>query len=78
MGATTWSYAYDAANRLTLVKLNGNEHIRYYYDANGRRIKLWDSQTGTLTFAYSGLNVIYESPSNTSTSMPKGLTSIRS
>jgi hypothetical protein len=37
---------------------------RFYYDADGSRVKLWDSQDGYLTHVYSGLNIIYEASSS--------------
>jgi RHS repeat-associated protein len=48
-------------------------HNKYYYDADGRRVRLWDSETGYVTHVYSGLSVIYESPADTKHIYANGL-----
>ena len=63
-GMTTWNYTYDPENRLTLVEKNGAVLSRFYYDADDRRVRLWDSQSGYLTHVYSGLDIVYENASD--------------
>jgi len=59
-GADTWAYFYDLEDRLTSVRKNGALMNRFWYDADGRRVNLWDSQDGYLTQVYSGLYIVYE------------------
>jgi len=59
-----WNYTYDFENRLTSIKKNGVVQNRFWYDAQSRRVRLWDSQNGYLTQIYSGLNVIFENSSS--------------
>jgi RHS repeat-associated protein len=60
-----WVYHYDTANQLVQVDRDGQLFGEYIYDGDGKRIRKteWsdDSQEyTTTTYAYSGLNVIYE------------------
>lgn len=63
-GSDAWNYTYDPKDRLTSVRKNGALQSRFFYDADGRRVRLWDSQDGYLTHVYSRLDVIYESSSS--------------
>jgi len=62
-GQSTWNYTYDFENRLTVVKLNGAVQNRFYYDAEGRRVTLWNSQSGYVNHVYSDLDIIFENSS---------------
>ena len=66
-GSDTWNYTYDPMNRLTSVLNNSTVQGRYWYDADGRRVRLWDVDTGYLTHVYSGLDVVYEANATAST-----------
>ncbi len=59
-GSDAWNYTYDPENRLISVKKNDALMNKFWYDAEGRRVRLWDSQDGYLTHVYSGLDIIYE------------------
>ena len=62
-GQTTWDYTYDFENTLVVVKLNGIVQNRFCYDAEGRRVRLWNSQAGYIDHVYSGLDIIFENTS---------------
>ncbi len=55
-----WTYRYDPANRLINVEKNGALLAVYTYDADGRRVRSWDTVDGTTDYVYSGLNIIDE------------------
>jgi RHS repeat-associated protein len=59
-GSDEWDYTYDYENRLIKVLKNDVLLNRYFYGADGRRVKVVDSQGGSLIHIYSGLNVVYE------------------
>jgi hypothetical protein len=46
------------------VKKNGALSAVYTYDADGRWLGLWDSESGFLAHVYSGLDVVCEVPSS--------------
>lgn len=62
-GTDTWNYAYDFLDQLTTIKKNGAVQSKYWYDAQGRRVRLWNTQDGYVNHAYSGLNIIFENSS---------------
>ena len=59
-GVDAWNYTYDPANRLQKVIKNDVISARYTYDADGRRVRSWDSVEGTVEYVYNGLNIIDE------------------
>jgi len=63
-GTDTWDYTYDFENRLTKILKNGDWTNKFLYDARGRRVWLNHSLDGSVTFAYSGLNIISERDSS--------------
>jgi len=60
----TWNDTYDFENQLMSIKKNGVVQNRFWYDAQGRRVRLWDSQIGYLTQVYLGLDIIFENSSS--------------
>ena len=54
-----YTYAYDAANRLSSVSSNGIVIVANQYDYKGRRIRKTTPTTET-TFVYDGWNLVYE------------------
>jgi len=64
-GVDDWTYRYDLENRLINVKKNDALSAVYNYDADGRRVRSWDSVGGTTDYVYSGLNIIDEINSGT-------------
>ena len=54
-----WTYAYDAANRLTTVSSNGVPLVANAYDAQGRRVRK-ATPGATTTFFYDGWNLVEE------------------
>jgi len=59
-GVDAWNYTYDPGNRLTAVLKEGVAQGRFWYDADGRRVRLWDVVDGFTDHVYSGLYVVYE------------------
>ena len=59
-GNDAWNYTYDLFDRLTRVDLNSSVTARYTYDDGGRRVRSWDTDSGTTDYVYSGLNVLDE------------------
>ena len=59
-GVDAWNHTYDPANRLRRVTKNDALSAVYTYDADGRRVRSWDSVGGTTDYVYSGLNVVDE------------------
>lgn len=59
-GNDAWNYTYDLFDRLTSVDLNSSLSARYTYDAGGRRVRSWDTVSGTTDYVLSGLNVLDE------------------
>ena len=57
-GQTTWDYTYDFENRLIVVKVKGLVQNKPNHDAEGRRLRLWNSQAGYVNHVYSGLDII--------------------
>lgn len=64
-GNDAWNYTYDLFDRLTRVDLNSSLSARYTYDAGGRRVRSWDTASGTTDYVYSGLNVLDEANGGT-------------
>ena len=68
-GANTWTYQYDALNRLRSARYNGTLIVRYGYDVLGRRIakRVYSNSTGGTVaytrFVYRGANVGFETDS---------------
>jgi RHS repeat-associated protein len=62
-GSDTWTYTYDYLNRLRTVRKNSVLQGSSVYDADGRRVQVWDPSDGWAVNLYSGLNVICEVPS---------------
>jgi RHS repeat-associated protein len=63
-------FVWDAENRLTQVTLPTTEIVRYYYDAQSRRVKrehITPTKTTTTTYLYDGWNVIHEPTTTTET-----------
>jgi hypothetical protein len=60
-GHTTWNYYFE--NRLIAVKLKGLVQNKPNHDAEGRRLRLWNSQAGYVNHVYSGLDTIFENTS---------------
>ena len=54
-----WTYAYDAANRLTAVSSNGVPLVANVYDAQGRRVRK-TTPGATTTFVYDDWNLVEE------------------
>jgi hypothetical protein len=44
--------------------VNGLVPDRFYCDAEGRRLRLWNSQAGYIDHVYSGLDVVFGNPSS--------------
>jgi len=59
-GVDDWTYRYGPENRLINVNKNGALSAVYTYDADGRRVRNWDTVDGITDYVYSGLNVIDE------------------
>jgi len=59
-GVDEWTYRYDPEDRLINVEKNGALSAVYTYDADGRRVRSWDSVGGATDYVYSGLNVVDE------------------
>jgi YD repeat-containing protein len=59
-GSDEWDYTYDYENRLIKVLKNDAILNRYFYDTDGRRVKVVDGQGDSLIHIYTGLNVVYE------------------
>ena len=62
-------YTWDCENRLIQVSLPNNESVKYYYDAQSRRVKREHIAAGaaeTTTYLYDGWNVIDERNFNSS------------
>ena len=63
-GVNEWDYSYDALNRLTQVQKDDSLSAVYTYDADGRRVRSWDTTEGTTDYVYNGLNIIDEMSSS--------------
>ena len=51
---TETTYKYDKGNMLKEIIFDSGDCLRFWYDASGRRIKKWDSETGEMTlYIYS-------------------------
>ena len=61
-GTDTWTYDYDAFNRLTSMRMNSSVQRLYSYDADGKRVRSYGGSLGNTRYVYSGLNVVYEAP----------------
>ena len=46
-GSCAWNYTFDTLNRLTAVQKDGSLSALYTYDADGRRVRSWDTVDGT-------------------------------
>jgi len=62
-GVDTWNYTYDFMDQLTVIKKNGAVQSQFWYDAQGRRVRLGNAQDGYVNHVYSGLNIIFENSS---------------
>ena len=54
-----WTYSYDYENRLTKVAQSGTTKQPNSYDGDGNRVKQV-AGSSTFTYAYQGLNILYE------------------
>lgn len=59
-GSNAWNYTYNPVNRLTRVEKDSVLSAVYTYDADGRRVRTWDTVDGIVDYVYSGLNIIDE------------------
>jgi len=66
-GSDAWNYTHDPEGRLLFVRKNGALQSWFWYDADGRRVKIVDGQEGSLFHVYSGLDVVYEEEGATTT-----------
>jgi len=67
---STWSYTYDARNRLIQVEKNQHIIAQYSYDGDGRRVQKTEwiedlQEYKTTIYVHAGLNVLYEKNLNT-------------
>ena len=63
-GSDAWNYTYDPEDRLKGILKNGAFFNKFWYDADGRRVKIDDAQSNSLIHVYSGLDIIYENGSS--------------
>ena len=64
-GVSAWNYTYDPLNQLKTVTRNGTLTGVYEYDAEGRRVRTWDSIDGTIDYVFGGLSVLDEVSNST-------------
>ncbi len=57
-GVDSWSYTYDYNNMMTRAVKNGSSQGQYFYDGDGKRVKVTEGNTKVYTFL--GLNIMYE------------------
>ena len=57
-GTTSWTYTWDAANRLGKATSNGATQGLYPYDGTGRRVESVESST--IFYAYYGTETLSE------------------
>ncbi len=53
----SWSYVYDYNNMMIRAVKNGATQGQYYYDGDGKRVKVVEGNTKV--HAFLGLNIIY-------------------
>ena len=66
-GSDAWNYNYDPEDRLIGILKNDAFLSQFWYDADGRRVKIDDAQSNSLIHVYSGLDVVYEKNGTTTT-----------